>query len=261
MNVDQWGELISRICETVDRVHAANPVPKSIQTKEALDYVSQLDLQCQDETVALLADLCPGHTVLGEEGVGDTIGFEGGDTWLVDPLDGTSNFVFGIPFYSYSIALVSHGKVTAALVYDPLRKEVFEALAGSGARMNGRPLVARENRSDFVAVSSGAMLSLAESAPNLIVRLREKSKFRLLGSQALQLCYVAAGRLQACISREAKLWDDIAGAFVVEEAGAVYRNRAGVEMTNLAILSAQTNMRSVAAASYDQLYSDVLEFL
>jgi myo-inositol-1(or 4)-monophosphatase len=192
----------------------------------------------------------PEHQVIAEESSGEGTTDIDEFCWAVDPLDGTVNFAMGIPFFAVSLALLYHGHPVVGCVYDPVRRELFRAERGGGSFVNDQRLRIRPDapveapaqagsppdislpgtppgqagQAAPVGVSSGFLEQQARGGldfPWLPV-FERYGKVRVLGSQALHLCYVAAGRLQAAINWESRLWDDAAGALVVQEAGARY---------------------------------------
>ncbi len=193
----------------------------SVELKATQDYVTRLDRQIEQFIGNQLKEKYPEHHIAGEEFGGKVL--ESGPLWLIDPLDGTANFVSGVPFYAVSVALFIGGQVKVACVYDLVRHELFDAVEGLGARMNAVAVTPRENIDVLsVAVSSGVIDYFLACKPSVLQQIRKMAKLRILGSQALQLCYVAAGKLAANISVEAKVWDDAAGMLIAQEAGLVY---------------------------------------
>ncbi|MFD0502167.1 inositol monophosphatase family protein [Streptomyces chiangmaiensis] len=152
-------------------------------------------------------------------------------TWYVDPIDGTSNFAGGVPFFCVSIGAALHDRLIAGVVYDPLREELFTAHLG-GAAVNGVPMSSRGVPTDRTAVlatdfpthrESGLAANGLPDAELFAEMVRSFRTVRRLGSGALTLAYVAAGRLDATVGLNAKPWDVAAGAMLVEAAGGVYR--------------------------------------
>ncbi len=204
-----------------------------VREKAPRDYVTRLDEELQRYIQEALGEAFPEHVVVGEENF-RALATTSGLIWVVDPLDGTSNFIAGLPFRSVSLALLHDGAPVVGIICDPGHGEMFDGTLGAGARLNGAPLRLgdTEPRGAAVGISSG-FLWWNEELPNrgvLQELLNGFGKVRTLGSQALQLCYVAAGRLVANVSREAKLWDDAAGALIVKEAGGWYGDFDGREI-------------------------------
>lgn len=207
-------ELMSRFND----VSAATKADGSVITEA--DYVMQRRLQAE------LAERWPNFRLLGEEMSADEhqhlMSHPGDGLWCLDPLDGTSNFAAGIPFFGVSLALIRQGVVLAAVVYDPARDECFSALQGKGAWLNDEPLVALQAPANLK--QSMAMVDLKRLPEALITALARHSPYRSqrsFGSVALDWCWVAAGRCQIYLHGGQKLWDYAAGYLILREAGAV----------------------------------------
>jgi myo-inositol-1(or 4)-monophosphatase len=192
------------------------------------DVVTRTDLDAEELIRRLLADATPGAGVLGEEG-GETPMPAGGDgarlQWVVDPLDGTVNFLYSLPVMAVSVAAALDGDVVAGAVVDVLGNETFSASAGQGARAAGRRieisgcasfaralvLTGFSYRADIRGRQGGIVHALLPAVRDI----------RCFGSAALQLCWVGAGRADAYFERDIKVWDYAAGALIAHEAGAV----------------------------------------
>jgi myo-inositol-1(or 4)-monophosphatase len=189
------------------------------------DLVTEVDRRSESLITEGLSEKFPGHTIIGEENSGFAKDIPEGYTWYVDPLDGTTNFVYGIPFCSVSIGLAHGGKMVAGVVYDPFRNECFSAAAGCGTSLNGRPVRVDHTRKmlrEALLVTgypenkkfSGRLYRVnyqrvAESCGNL----------RALGSAAMELAYISCGRLTGFWENTLMPWDVAAGSLLVEEAG------------------------------------------
>ena len=212
-----------------------------IDKKGAIDLVTEIDLAIEREFRAMIADRFPDHVVLGEE-------FESrGDReatppfcWVFDPVDGTTNYAHGLPIFCSSLALEIDGEIAVGAVYDPTRRELFTAERGHGAWLNGHPL--RVSSADTLLDSllvTGFHYGIQKDPEELVSLFREfitKSRaVRRLGSAALDLCYVAAGRFDGYWESKIQPWDVSAGALIVTEAGGTvttisgqpFRSRAG----------------------------------
>ncbi|MDE4134775.1 hypothetical protein PXK00_16780 [Phaeobacter sp. QD34_3] len=187
---------------------------------DGLDLVTSVDLAMQMRLKQELPTLLPGSVVVGEEGYAAYKG--GAPVWLVDPLDGTVNFVAQLPAYSVAVVLLMSGRPVLSAVYDVPQGDLYSAEAGRGARLNRAPLIRRSHKARLAVISSGLLKDMANRAPEALVELLTGFKLRNFGSQALHLCYAAAGRVSLVASREAKGWDDLAGALVAQEAGLTY---------------------------------------
>jgi myo-inositol-1(or 4)-monophosphatase len=212
-----------------------------IDKKGAIDLVTEIDLQIEREFRKMIAERFPDHVVLGEE-------FEAsGDReatprycWVFDPVDGTTNYAHGLPIFCSSLALEIEGQATVGAIYDPTRRELFTAERGQGAWLNGTPLrvSSAETLLDSLLVT-GFHYGIQRDPEELVSLFREfitKSRaVRRLGSAALDLAYVAAGRFDGYWEAKIQPWDVAAGALIVEEAGGrvttvtgqPFRSRAG----------------------------------
>jgi myo-inositol-1(or 4)-monophosphatase len=186
------------------------------------DVVTQTDLQAEDLVRRLLREETPEAGFVGEEGGKTAPGAR--VQWVIDPLDGTVNFLYGVPLFAVSIAAAVDGEVVAGAVVDVLRDELFSAHLGGGARRNGEPISASPCSSlpdALVATGFSYRAELrglqGEVAQRLLSRARD---LRCFGSAALELCWVACGRLDGYYQRDTELWDRAAGALIAEEAGA-----------------------------------------
>ncbi|WP_375687093.1 inositol monophosphatase family protein [Pseudooceanicola sp. LIPI14-2-Ac024] len=187
---------------------------------DGLDFVTSVDLALQRALEDELAALLPGSVVTGEEGY--TAARGDAPVWLVDPLDGTVNFVAGLPSYAVAVALTIDGRTVLSAVHDIRHETTYSALSRQGAFVKGAPLARRDHPAKLATLSSGLMKDLATHAPAALAAMLNSFKLRNVGSQALHLCYAAAGHLSLVASREAKGWDDMAGALIAQEAGLRY---------------------------------------
>jgi myo-inositol-1(or 4)-monophosphatase len=186
------------------------------------DVVTQTDLRAEDAIRALLLEATPDAGFLGEEGGTSAPGAR--LQWVVDPLDGTINFLYGVPLFAVSIAAALDGEVVAGAVIDVLRSETFSASLGGGARRDGEPVAV----SDCAALPQALVVTgfsyqaderavEGEVIHRLLSRVRD---VRCFGSAALELCWVACGRADAYFQRGTEIWDRAAGALIAAEAGA-----------------------------------------
>ena len=187
----------------------------------AVDPVSDADRAAEDHIVTALRLLRPADAILAEEGA--SAPGESGLRWIIDPLDGTVNYLYGIPNWSVSIACVDATGTLIGCVHHPTAGETFLAVRGEGATLNGAPLtIAGGVSMDRALIATGFAYDLAgrtrwaERMPALLSSVRD---IRRAGSAALDLCWVAAGRVDAYIERSVSPWDWMAGALVVSEAG------------------------------------------
>jgi myo-inositol-1(or 4)-monophosphatase len=193
----------------------------NVNTFEAHDIKLELDVRSQTLiTERLLADF-PDHAIYGEEGIAGNQ--ESEFQWIVDPIDGTVNFFYGIPHFCISIALRRGTEIQLGVIYDPMRDELWQAELGQKPLLNGKPFAVstRANLADCI-VSVGMAKSkstIADGVPLLEYYSQRVRKCRLMGSAALDLAYVACGRLDAYLERSVSLWDVAAGVILVETAG------------------------------------------
>ena len=198
-----------------------------VEHKGAIDLVTAADREVEEAIVGRLLGAFPDHVVVAEE---RSAGREllrpprGRWAWYVDPLDGTTNFAHGHPHFCVSLALVRDGIPVLAIVHDPLRRETFTAERGRGATLNGAPLsVSAVSELDRALLATGFPYDRREHVDFYLGFMRDFIRaaqgVRRAGSAALDLCYVAAGRLDGFWEWKLHPWDTMAGALVVEEAG------------------------------------------
>ncbi len=195
-----------------------------ISKKGATDLVTEVDFECERMCRAIVAERFPSHDVLAEElGSQSAGGSASRWRWVFDPLDGTTNYAHGLPIFCASLGLEIDGRTDVAAIYDPSRRELFTAERGRGAYMNGRALKVSE--ADVLQDSllvTGFPYDVKRT-PDLVELfgrfLTQARAVRRLGSAALDLCYVAAGRFEGFWEQHLKPWDVAAGALIVEEAG------------------------------------------
>ena len=193
-----------------------------IENKGELDLVTEVDRACEVAIVARLRRSFPTHDVVAEESAPFLTGSE--YVWYVDPLDGTTNYAHNYPFFCTSIALTREGSVIASAVYDPVKNELFTAARGRGATCNGHPLkVSSSNDLQRSVFLTGFPYDLRDDVAHTL-RLFERfvhhaRALRRDGAAALDLAYLAAGRIDGYFEERLKPWDVLAGALLVEEAG------------------------------------------
>lgn len=194
----------------------------TVSEKSPANLVTEADFAAQQTIHDVISNRFPDHHYLGEEGLAET-GTDSPYRWVIDPLDGTSNYVHGFPYYCVSIALEQDGALLIGAIYDPNRDEMFTAIRGQGARLNGNPI--EPTRVDKL---SEAMIVVSLPVPPKPEDVEVKRFMRVmsvaqtvqrLGSAALNLCYVASGRMDGYFATTLKPWDVAAGALIVGEAG------------------------------------------
>jgi myo-inositol-1(or 4)-monophosphatase len=202
-----------------------------VQKKGRIDLVTAADLAVERMFRKLIAERFPAHSVLGEE-LGGRAPSAQGCRWIIDPLDGTTNFAHGLQIFCVSIALEVEGRVALGVVYDPIGDELFTAERGEGARLNGRRLAVSTTTTLVDALlCTGFPYSVGEDQGRHVrgfaLFLEEAQAVRRLGSAALDLCYVAAGRFDGYWEESIHPWDIAAGGLILEEAGGRVSNVAG----------------------------------
>ena len=196
---------------------------RPVSQKENNDFVSSVDIAVNEKIVEELSKVYPQHGILSEE-----LGHQGDKDspyqWLVDPLDGTTNFIFAIPHYAVSIALSHNGAPSAGVVYDPIKNELFTATQGYGAYLNGNRIrVSQRESLNGALLGTGIPYRSEEPIDAYIELLRTfigvTSGIRRLGAASLDLAYTACGRLDGFWEPGLHLWDIAAGVLLVQEAG------------------------------------------
>lgn len=206
--------------------------PRRVNSSEAHDIKLQIDVETQELITNSLLKKFPEHALYGEEGiVGDQTAEH---QWVVDPLDGTVNYYYGIPHFCTSIALRRDREVIVGVIYDPIRDELWAAQKGEVATLNGEPLQVSDRKALAEAVISVGLsktgATIAAGLPLLQDLVHRARKCRLMGSAALDMAYVACGRFDAYIEQGISLWDVAAGWLLIEAAGGVVEMRPRSDM-------------------------------
>lgn len=207
-----------------------------IAKKGTIDLVTEVDLAIEVMFRQMIGERFPDHAVLGEE-MGGSATVPPGPCWVFDPIDGTTNFAHGLPIFCSSLALEVDGVAEVGAVYDPNRKELFTAERGVGAWLNGRPIQVSEAATLVDAMLVTGFPYDVHARVDEIVGLfaafvGQARAVRRLGSAAIDLCYVAAGRMDAFWERDLKAWDIAAGALIVSEAGGQVTTMSGEPFTS-----------------------------
>ncbi len=216
------GDTIMRATENLDKVKT--------DVKGRNDFVTDIDRRAEQRIIETIQKTHPDHAFLGEES-----GEQGGNgdvQWIIDPIDGTTNFVRGVPHFAVSIAAQIKGKVEVAVVYDPVREELFTASRGSGAQLNGKRIRVSQARDlEQTLLATGFPFRSAtqfDQYMTIFGKLYPKcSDMRRAGSAALDLAYVAAGRFDGFWEFGLKWWDIAAGSLLVAEAGGIISDFSG----------------------------------
>ena len=201
------------------RAHYGRPL--AVDVNEAHDIKLELDRRSQALIESLLLMRFPSHAIYGEEGVrGDA---DSEFQWVIDPIDGTVNYFYGIPHFAISIALRQAKRIIVGVIYDPMRDELWTAEEGGVALLNGQPIAVsarRELSEAVISVGVAKSIDSIDRALGLFERmLRSAKKCRMMGSAALDVAYVASGRFDAYIESSISLWDVAAGILLLERAG------------------------------------------
>ena len=215
------GNVILRYMNRIDGLNVVE--------KQQMDFVSEVDKLAEAEIIKELRRAYPDHAILAEES-GAT--GKGPLTWVIDPLDGTHNYLRGIPHFSVSIALLEKGVPIHAVVFDPLRDELYTASKGDGAYVNDRRMrVSKRENLGGAMIATGFPFRQREHLPAQLDMTRailgQAEDIRRSGSAALDLAYVAAGRYDGYFEIGLKPWDMAAGVLLVHEAGGRYCDFAG----------------------------------
>ena len=201
-----------------------------VEKKGKIDLVTEVDLEIERMFRALVAERFPGHDVMGEEQGLDSTGSR--HRWVFDPLDGTTNYAHGVPIFCASLALEIDGEAVLGAVYDPNRRELFTAEAGVGAWLNGQPLETSTHATVLESMLVTGFPYHVQEDPDEFLRvfgqvIRRARAVRRLGSAAIDMCWVAAGRMEGFWEASLKPWDTRAAALIVQEAGGRVTGTAG----------------------------------
>ncbi|EKD55439.1 MAG: myo-inositol-1(or 4)-monophosphatase [uncultured bacterium] len=219
------GNIIIRALDRLDKV--------KITEKQPNDYVTEVDQHAERDIIAIIRKAYPKHGILAEES-GETEGVDD-YTWIIDPLDGTRNFIHGFPHFAVSIALSYKGKIEHGVIYDPIRQELFTASRGKGAQLNNRRIRVSTHK-ELSECLLGTGFPFRHSA-DLITAYTDSLKallplagdVRRAGAATLDLAYVACGRLDGFWEMGLKPWDMAAGSLLIKEAGGLVSDFTGAE--------------------------------
>jgi myo-inositol-1(or 4)-monophosphatase len=218
------GALINRASLDIEKLQ--------VQTKSTNDFVTEVDQAAEQAIIEIILQAYPGHGILAEES-GRAMGAKDSEfVWIIDPLDGTTNFIHGFPVYCVSIALAHRGVVQQAVVYDPTRNDLFVASRGRGAYLNERRLrVSKRTRLAECLVGTGFPFRKGDNFKRYMKMFEELmpqcAGLRRPGSAALDLCYVAAGYYDGFFETGLNPWDIAAGSLLITEAGGLVGNFTG----------------------------------
>jgi myo-inositol-1(or 4)-monophosphatase len=203
---------------------------RSVRYKGRVDLVTEMDVKSERLIVSRLRHELPGASFLAEEGSAVESASE--FKWIIDPLDGTTNYAHGFPVWCVSIALESAGEMALGCVFDPTRDELFTAITGAQAKLNGKPIsVSRQTRLDQSLLATGFPYDIRTSKVNNLVHFADFARtaqgIRRAGSAALDICYLAMGRFDGFWELKLHPWDSAAATLIVRQAGGKVSDFAG----------------------------------
>jgi myo-inositol-1(or 4)-monophosphatase len=217
--------VINRATFDLDRI--------KVTEKGHNDFVTEIDKAAELAIIDVLKNAYPDHAILAEEsGASANLHDENENVWIIDPIDGTTNFIHGFPQYCVSIALQQRGQITQAVVYDPTRNDLFTATKGAGAYLNEKRIrVSRRDKMADALIGTGFpfrdMNELDEYMKMFRIMTEKSAGLRRPGAAALDLAYVAAGRLDGFFEKGLQTWDMAAGSLLITEAGGIVGNFSG----------------------------------
>ena len=193
-----------------------------IDVKGKGDYVTDLDYKSEGEIISYIKKKYPDHTIIAEETANKKIKAE--YQWIIDPLDGTTNYIQGIPVYAVSIGMAVKGNITVGVVYSPETEEMFWAEKGKGAYLNNHPIqVSKKNIMDDVIIATGFPFKIKENLDLYLNQFKklflQSSGIRRMGSAAVDLAYTACGIIDGFWEMKLNPWDVAAGSLLIQEAG------------------------------------------
>ncbi len=218
------GSIINRASLDLDVLKVGSKGPN--------DFVSEVDRAAEQAIIKIVLEAYPGHGILAEESGRERGAKDSEFTWIIDPLDGTTNFLHGFPVYCVSIALAHRGVVQQAVVYDPTRNDLFFASRGRGAFLNDRRLrVSKRTRISDSLIGTGFPFRKGDNFKRYVKMFEEVMQscagLRRPGAAALDLCYVAAGYYDGFFETGLNPWDIAAGSLIITEAGGLIGNFTG----------------------------------
>jgi len=218
------GAIINRASLDVDKVQ--------VETKGVNDFVTEVDKHAEAVIIDTLLQAYPGHGILAEESGSSRGARDSEYVWIIDPLDGTTNFIHGLPTYAVSIGLAFRNQMQQAVVYDPARNDLFYATKGRGAYLNDKRLrVSRRSRMADALIGTGFPFRKGDDLGRYLHMMEAVMKvcagMRRPGAAALDLCYVAAGWYDGFFETGLSPWDVAAGSLLVTEAGGLIGNFTG----------------------------------
>ncbi len=219
------GSMILKASERMDKV--------KIIEKGINDFTTNIDQSAEQTIIQIIQTAYPNHSILAEES-GESTQNNSESVWIIDPIDGTTNFMRGVPHYAVSIAYQYRGKIEHGVIYDPVRDELFSASRGRGAKLNNTRLrVSKCERLENALIGTGFPVKFADDYPfylNLFNSVFLKTAtIRRAGAASLDLAYVAAGRFDGFFEMKLSVWDFAAGVLLIKEAGGLVSDFEGSE--------------------------------
>ena len=217
-------KIIVRYADKIDTL--------DITEKGRNNFVSQVDHLAEQEIISIIRKAYPHHAFLAEES-GES-GEQNDYCWIIDPLDGTTNYLHGVPHYAISIALQMKGRLEIAVIYDPMRQELFTATRGKGAQLNHRRIrVSDCKKTQYALLGTGFPFRNVQQLPHYLKTFQAvfpvTAGIRRSGSAALDLAYLAAGRLDGFWEAGLAIWDLAAGCLIIKEAGGMLSDFLGAD--------------------------------
>lgn len=218
------GVIITRALKRLDTV--------KISEKRPNDFVTEIDQRVEEEIISIIRKAYPSHSILGEES-GEVKGDD--FQWIIDPIDGTRNFIHGFPHFAVSIAIANKNSIQHGVIYDPVKQELFVASRGKGAFLNDRRIrVAQRKTMEEALIGTGFAYRHKDKNDPLATNILDAvlpvtNDLRRVGAATLDLAYVACGRLDAFWEIGLNIWDVAAGALLVKEAGGIICDPYGAE--------------------------------
>jgi myo-inositol-1(or 4)-monophosphatase len=211
--------IINRASFDLDRIKVTEKKPN--------DFVTEVDQAAEQAIIEVLKSAYPDHAILAEEsGASTNLHDENDNVWIIDPLDGTTNFIHGFPQYCVSIALQQRGQITQAVVYDPTRNDLFTATKGAGAYLNEKRIrVTKRDKISDALIGTGFPFRAGDDIDEYLkvfkIMTQNCAGLRRPGSAALDLAYVACGRLDGFFEKGLQPWDMAAGSLLITESGGI----------------------------------------
>ncbi|WP_026566319.1 inositol monophosphatase family protein [Bacillus sp. UNC41MFS5] len=237
-----WDQIYSHAKEWVNeagaRIRLSFDETLNIQTKSnANDLVTNMDKEIEQFFISKIRAVYPNHKILGEEGFGDTLESLDGVVWMIDPIDGTMNFIHQQRNFAISLGIYENGIGKIGLIYDVVHDELYHAKRGNGAYLNEKPLVPLKDttvKESIIALNATWVMENHRIDHNLMIPLvRDARGTRSYGSAALEMVFVATGRVDAYLSMRLSPWDVAAGAIIIEELGGLVTNLRGEKLNFL----------------------------